>query len=171
MSRASSLVLSLLLLLATSSLGALPTNSVLILPGSEELWSMLDTQAKTLPQEYDSFIASLSDQIALLQTSNDSLTQTNQSLQDSNARLQTSNQSLTLRNEDLENSLRTSQGQVETLEKDSTRLQKALDDSMLSITRAESDAAQLRSQNTLWKVATAAGVLGTVAAVIWALVK
>jgi len=159
------------LVLATLSLGAQTRSTSLILPGSEQLWSMLDMQARTLPQEYESFIASLSDQIASLQSNSESLTQTNQNLQASNERLTSSNSSLTLRNADLQNSLTISQQQAETSERKSALLQKALDDSTQSITRAENDAKALRNENTLWKIGTAAGVLGAIAAVIWALVK
>ncbi len=164
MSRASSLVLSLLLLLATSSLVAQPIDSSPILPGSELLWNNLNEIALTLPNSYDSFMASLSDQVALLIAKN-------KSLQDSNAELAISNQSLTLKNEDLINSLTISRQAVATSESKSERLQKGLDASIESTTRAESDARVLRGWNTFWKVTTGVGIVAAVAATVWALLK
>jgi regulator of replication initiation timing len=135
-----------------------------ILPGSETLWQSLNQIALTLPNSYDSFMNSLTGQINSLQTSN-------QDLQASNAQLTDSNSSLTLRNADLTNSLTISLQAAETSESKSTLLQKALDASSLSITQLESDAKALKGWNTFWKVTTGVGILGTVAAVVWALVK
>jgi len=122
-----------------------------ILPGSEPIWQSLNQFALTLPNNYDSFMASLTGQINSLQASN-------QSLQDSNDSLQTSNKSLTLRNEDLQNSLQISQQAVVTSENKSALLQKALDDSTKSITRVEADARALTFGKSLAEYIAFAGV-------------
>jgi regulator of replication initiation timing len=164
MYRAFSVALLALCLSCFSFSPAQAQSSPPILPGSETLWQSLNELALTLPSSYDSFMASLTEQINSLQASN-------QNLQDSNGNLQTTNSSLTLRNADLTNSLTISQQAVVTSENKSSLLQTALDDSMRSITRAESDAKALKGWNTFWKVTTGIGVLGTVAAVVWALLK
>jgi hypothetical protein len=152
------------LLLATSSLEALPQSSPPILPGSELLWSSLNEIAQTLPSNFDSFMASLTDQVNSLQASNQSLTETNE-------QLQASNSSLMLKNADLTNSLAISKQAVATSESKSERLQKGIDASTASITQLKTDIAGIQRQNTIWKITTAAGIIGTIAAVIWALAK
>ena len=138
--RLRSLLLSLCVLLwATSSIAAQPKSSDPILPGSEPIWSWLNSEAMTLQPDFDLFKDNLMQQIASLQANN-------QSLQETNARLQTSNQSLMLSAVALTKSLKTSQQAVETSQSDLKRLQKALDASMQSTIRAENDAKLLGVQ-------------------------
>ena len=131
--------------LCTSPLAGQQQNSPPILPGSELLWSSLNQIALTLPNNFDSFMDSLTGQINSLQASN-------QSLQDSNAQLTLSNSSLTLRNADLQNSLQTSLQAEATSESKLSLLQTDLSASMQSTTRAEADAKALAVEIGILKV-------------------
>ena len=105
---------------------------------SEPLWQALLPIATSLPQSYDLFISSLTQQVEE-QTAN-------------NALLRDSNNSLTLENEGLRESLSKSREAEATSENKSTLLAKDLSDSTASTIRAQNDAKALELQVGILKV-------------------
>jgi len=142
-------------LLFCSSLGAQASGSTTTSPLSEPLWQALLPIATTLPNSYDSFIASLQSQVS-------TLTDNNSSLSSSNLELLASNNSLTLENAALKASLKASQDAEQTSEAKSTLLQRDLSDSIASTTRAQADAKALEAENGLLKI----GAVGLGAAAV-----
>jgi chromosome segregation ATPase len=138
---------------------------------AQPLWLTLESLVATLPQELDSFMANLQSQTDLLQANMINL-------QETNSQLQINNLSSTQANEQLQASLQASQVLVETSGQKLAQLQTDLDTSRLSISlveadlaKAQGDAKAIAGWNTFWKVTTGLGILGTVAAVVWALAK
>ena len=140
---------ALLLLSSSAALqgqSSTPTSSKLdpITQQAQPLWQSLNEIASSLPQTYDSFMASLTLQIS--------------SLQDSNGQLDSSNKSLTLQNAALLDSLQQSQARAAMFESKSLLLQKDLGISIayttqvdLDIAKAQADARALEFQNGLLK--------------------
>jgi hypothetical protein len=171
MSLRSSWVLSLLLLLAISPYQATaqsskPTSTAptSLSQVAEPLWQSLLQATQALPQAMDSFMSNLQSQV--------------DSLQASNEQLDSSNKSLMLQDAQLQASLQASQTLVATSAAKLAQLQTALNASTSYTIAAEADlkeaqaAAQaLANWDVFWKVTTVAGVLGTVAAVVYAVLK
>jgi hypothetical protein len=95
----------------------------------ENLWDELLSQTSSLPENFDNFVLSLTNQINSLQISN---------------------KDLTINNALLTESLKRSEIKAETSEDKSKRLQMDLDASTLSITQAQNEAASLEKLARFW---------------------
>jgi len=109
------------------------------------LWSLLLEQTQSLPLDFESFTANLTEQVDLLKSNNQLLIVNNQDLTSKNKLLTDNNQLLT-------ESLKLSESKVAISEAKSKQLQTDLDASTLSITKAEAHAKALEFQIVFLKV-------------------